>query len=268
MNRPQTFATLLTALALLTCATPTANADAWSLPQDFSTTTNPNGAWSFGVYEADGYPVDFGVWPAPSYFWLHGSLAHLGFYGNPGDYAFVAGGIAYNPDSADCYYGGGYDLWLRPGEVALWAAQWGDIYSPAIRWTAPAAMTVSIDALFTGRCDAVSSDVHILLNGNQTDGPVYTGTHLLDGMIDGNYGCSALGIAPTGTTNSQSYAGTVTLAAGDTIDFVAGFGSDLWNGQDMVGLSATISKVPEPTSLTLLCCAALGLLAYAWRKRR
>jgi hypothetical protein len=273
MNRPKTFATLLMALALVTCAASTAGAADWNLARDFSTTANPNGAWSNGLYQADGSANAFDFWPLPDYYWRHSGLAHLAFYGNPSDYSFIAGAVCYNPDSADCYYGANYHLWLRPGEVALWAAQWGNIYAPVIRWTAPAAMTVSIDALFTGRCDVVSSDVHVLLSGDETNGPsggdpIFTGTHLFDGAIDGNYGCAEMGIAATGTTQSQSYSGIVTLAAGDHIDFVVGYGPDHWNGQDMVGLSATITEIPEPASLSLLGCALAGLLACAWRKRK
>jgi hypothetical protein len=255
-------------------AVPICSADmVWDLKNDFSTTTNPNGAWSYGVYQDDSQ-TNYGVWP-PSYFWAHGSLPNLSFYGNVGDYNMSCSDICYNPGSGDAYYGDGYHLWLRPGEVAEWAALYGGVYDPAIRWTAPSDMTVSINALFTGRCDLASSDVHILLNGDMHDGanwisdPTFVGTHLIDGVIDGNYGCTDLSISPTGTSNSVPYNDTISVHAGDTIDFVTGFGFDHGNSQDMVGISAKITQVPEPaTFLLLLFAGSAGAMARLRRGAR
>jgi hypothetical protein len=261
------------ALAVVACVTSFASAQTWNVASDFSTVASDNGQWHYGVYLEDSYNATTGPWYSWGTCWgPYPGIDHQYQWGNAQDTSFIPGGVLYNPDSTDATYDlggeGHYDLWLRPGEVGLWAAAWGDRYSPVVRWTAPSAMTVSIDALFTGRTNYVSSDVHILLNGDQTDMgegdvmPIFTGTHLLDGVIDGNYGCADLGIVPFGTTTSCNYSGVITVAAGDTIDFVLGYGPGGGNGTDMVGLSATISQVPEPSAIILLVAAGLGLAAY------
>lgn len=277
MNRPSgRWKTLLTALALAACATSFASAQTWNLASDFSTAASDNGQWQYGCYLEDSYNGSVGPWYSFGSYWgPYPVVEHLYQWGNANDTSYIVGGVLHNPDGAAATYDlggeGHYDLWLQPGEVGLWAAAWGDRYSPVVRWTAPAAMTVSIDALFTGRTNYVSLDVHILLNGDQTDMvegdvmPVFTGTHLLDGVIDGNYGCVELGIASFGTTTSYSYSNTITVAAGDHLDFVLGYGPGGGNGTDVVGLSATISQVPEPSAIILLVAAGLGLVVYRRR---
>jgi hypothetical protein len=275
MNRSSVkWKTVLAALALAACTASFASAQTWNVASDFSTTSSVNGQWQYGCYLEDSYGSTIGSWYNWGSYWgPYPVVDHMYQWGNDGDSAFVPGGVCYNPDNADATYdlGGSYNLWLKPGQVALWAAAWGDRYSPVVRWTAPSAITVSIDALFTGQCDYTLTDVHVLLNGDQTDGPgqdglpIYTGTHLLDGTIDGNYGYADLGIAATGTTPSQGYTGTLTLAAGDTIDFVVGYGSDQITPQDLVGLSVTINQVPEPSAIILLVAAGLGLVVYRRR---
>jgi hypothetical protein len=61
----------------------------------------------------------------------------------------------------------------------------------------------------------------------------------------------------------------ITLAVGDTIDFVVNSNGDI--GADSTGLRATVTAiaVPEPASLTLslLCLGGLGLAGIAKRRR-
>jgi hypothetical protein len=123
----------------------------------------------------------------------------------------------------------------------LHPAAFGDSYAPFIRWTAPADMTVIVDALFYG-CEETTTDVHILLNGTMNNGPVYIGTSLLDGIIDGNYGYAPLGIPATGTSNSVAYNDIITVAAGDKIDFVVGYGLNGSFARDLTGLDVTITR--------------------------
>ena len=57
-----------------------------------------------------------------------------------------------------------------------------------------------------------------------------------------------------------------TIGVGSTVDFVLGpNGNDSW---DLPALQATISGVPEPSTLALLGIGTLGLLAYNRRRKR
>jgi hypothetical protein len=259
--KPLRLAAFAAAFVLAACAAPVAFADLdWDLGRDYSTTANPNGDWTYGVYLDDSYSFPFYAWVSHQS-WQ--GTANFQYWGNPGD-DLGAGAIFDNP--TETLFASG-DHWMRPGDVALYPAGIGDAYAPAIRWTASADMTVSIDALFTGHANA-TTDVHILLNGDMLNGapPAFTGTHLFDGIIDGNYGCPEAGIPQTGASPSQAYAGTIDVHAGDTIDFVVGYGSDLWYASDMTGVSAKITQVPEPGALIVLATGLLGLLV--WRKRK
>jgi hypothetical protein len=243
-------------------ATSTSEAGVWSIKDDFAS-ANPNGAWTYGVYLEDGHAAgNFYAWPA---------LANWGgtvdFYGNPGS---VAAGVIFHNNTPESVDG---TTWLKSGDVCLYAATLGWLYDPVVRWTAPEDMTVSVDALFTGQCEG-TSDVHILLNGDMVNGtewgdPTFTGTHLLDAEINGNYGYPEYEIPQTGTVSSAPYTGVITVHAGDTIDFVSGYGSDHTNTDGaMIGVSATITTVPEPSSIGLLGLALIGFAGMVWRKRK
>jgi hypothetical protein len=260
------------ALAWAACAASMSRADlmTWNVETDFSPTTNPNGAWSYGVYLSDSYEPAYPpyiTWPAPML--EHPSIPNWWYYGNPGP-DLGAGAVVANITQNYAYYEPCH-LWMAPGDVGFFAPNYGWAYAPVIRWTASREMTVSIDALFYGQSDTVSSDVHIVKNGDIHDGPAWDhpivlGTELLSGEIDGNLGCPALGVLPTGTNQSLAYSGTVSMLAGEYIDFWSDYGSNFFYApDDQVGIEACIREIPEPGALAVL---ATGLICMLFLRKR
>ena len=118
-----------------------------------------------------------------------------------------------------------------------------------VRFTAPAAGDYSWTAhrLDAGNSFPTTTDVHVLVNS----------ISVADGFINLNGG---------GNTASFS-SPEVALPAGGTVDFVVGWG----NGDasyDGTGLFATVTAVPEPSSLTLLGLGVMSLLATGWTRSR
>jgi large repetitive protein len=62
--------------------------------------------------------------------------------------------------------------------------------------------------------------------------------------------------------------GTPAVAFAGSLDEVAIYGYQLTGDQIVAHYNAGITPVPEPASVVLLGCGLLGLLAYAWRKRK
>lgn len=104
---------------------------------------------------------------------------------------------------------------------------------------------------------------------NVTDG------HELATITHANFDPSALG---TNQTVAATFAYTALAAdVGDTLRLIMNpsttEGNTLPNGWTLNrtgvdAVSVTTTAVPEPTSMAVLGSAAIGLLAYAWRKRR
>jgi hypothetical protein len=123
-----------------------------------------------------------------------------------------------------------------------------------VRWTAPAAYPIRIDATFVG-IDTVgtTTDVHILHNGFS----------IFDSFINDTDGFRNL----VPDTEVALHA-VLTVAAGDTIDFAAGRGRNGTYFFDTTGIDATITPIPEPSTLVLVGAAILGLAAYRARSGR
>jgi hypothetical protein len=177
---------------------------------DFSATDNPNGAWSYGWSHTLGggfiLYTDHRAGIPGLDSWLgdqapdgNPSLAHNGT-----DHVI----IATTPPGI---------IW-QPGQLSLHPGPNGE-YS-LIRWTAPAAGVIAVNATFSG-IDAVggtTTDVHVL----------HQGLSQFDGRVNGY-------LAAT------SFTGNLTVARGDTVDFAVGYGTDHTFYYDTTALAATIS---------------------------
>jgi hypothetical protein len=120
--------------------------------------------------------------------------------------------------------------------------------SDITRWTAPSAGKWSISGLFQGiDVDQHSHTVEILENST---------TILLGPTTISSYG------------QRVNFSTDVTLARGDTIDFIV-HGATVYTNLS-TGLSATIqlSSVPEPSSIVLGLTASLVGGSPYWLKRR
>lgn len=142
--------------------------------------------------------------------------------------------LTYNPTAGELV---AYTIHWAPHEIGLGPS--GDPNGTTLRWTAPTAGDWAVDALFTTTQE-----------GN-TGGTIYVtkdGTDVFSHGV-GNYG------------DSSSYSDTLTFAVGEALDFRV-------NGDKFVRPEITITSIPEPSTVLLTATGLIGLLAYAWRKRR
>ena len=180
--------------------------DGWDVADDFSITRNPNGRWSYGSSAS-----------------LGGAFRgdHTSVILGDGTWHWVhpvnqLPSVAYNPTDAPANF-------LLPRQAAAHPGPNGSY--GVVRWIAPQDGVVNVVAEFTGR-DSSTTDVHILHNSR-------VGQQVFSGTISG-FG------------SAQSFDGTVTVAAGDTLDFLVGDGG---NGyvSDTTSVAATI-RYPGPAS--------------------
>ncbi len=117
----------------------------------------------------------------------------------------------------------GLGITWQPGQIALHPGPKGE-YSD-LRWTSPSDGECSVDVAFTGIAGSATTDVHVLHNGRP----------LHQGLINvGGYG------------NESAFSGKLTVAKGDTLDFVVGFGNGSYGG-DTTALSARIQPADGTT---------------------
>jgi hypothetical protein len=103
-----------------------------------------------------------------------------------------------------------------PGRLALHPGPKGE--NGVLRWTAPSAGDYSVSAKFTGIAQQATTDVHMLHGGKP----------LFDGFIN-----------LQGQGNESVCEKTVSVKAGDTIDFVVGWGNGQYGG-DSTAVAAMI----------------------------
>jgi hypothetical protein len=230
----------------------------WDAAVDLTETSidngeNPNGAWSYG-YRNTVASVEFTALP------LCGQFPYYepGFTGLKGWFNSGSGlwgqlpVVLKNTTDTPLIGGGANEVTVAPGGLLMHPGE-NSAYA-VLRWTAPSSATADVAVTFTGlgyypEGDFwTTTDVHVVKNG----------VSLFDADVTGGLP------APT---NVQSYSVLgMSVATGDTIDFIVGPGPGGEFGGDSTGISAQIT-VPEPSSLILSGIGAVSLLAYAWRRR-
>lgn len=215
---------------LLLCSIGVSDATAimiYDLADDWSTATNNPAPWSYGKYASELNPDTFSLLTEHRYI-----LGLSEWYNGPDD-----PNIIKNITSADV---SAYTIAFHADNVTF-----GPYLGPAVaRWTAPSAGTFQVDAMFA-TVQAVNSAPNAY---------VYDGTNLND-----------LGSVPAFGIGTVEYHQTLTVAAGQMIDFVV-WGADAYNKTTEV--SATINLVPEPATILLLGSGLVGLVGFKKRFRK
>lgn len=193
----------LIALAVLACFAVSipAIATTWNLASDYSTTANPNGAWSYGWASNTNNGYTFGLY----------NICHL--YSNMPCWDISQGvcpGLIYNNTGQVQTYG---CCSIQPGEAGFHPGSSGE--TSIYRFTSPASRNYKVGATFYG-LSGTCKDVHIIKNraGGLFDQQIWN--------------------------SSAYYDGIVSLSSGDTLDFVLGNGDGNYNS-DSTTVSATIS---------------------------
>jgi len=233
---------LLTVIVMFAGGSHAWAATIYSAQNDFSKTSNPSGVWSYGTtgttltgtFTVHTNTVT-GISSIPNW---DGWTGTQPMFGN--NYPFTAKYTGATPASE-------HDVVILPGMLTQHPAPNGG-YS-VVRFTAPATDAYLLNAVFEGRefqgqGPGTNADVHVLRNG----------VALFNAVVIG-----------FGTPSDQPFATSLNLTAGDRIDFSVGFGPNGTFLGDTLSLQATLTVVPEPSSVVLF---AIGALAIALSRRR
>ncbi len=204
----------------------------YDVAADFSPTSNPTGAWSYGWSTALTSTFD------PYSF--NGNDRGIDIWGDAG--TLFPPTVSHNGTGSIIALSPELITW-QPGQFALHPGSVGQ-YSHA-RWTAPAAGIFDISVVFTGiDQNGPSTDVHVLHNT----------ASLFSGSVSGYGGTSV-------------FSTKVLVGAGDIIDFAVGVGTGGYL-HDTTALAATISTSAPVPGLGTWGAATLAVLLGAGGARR
>ncbi len=183
----------------------------YDVVRDFSATQNPTGTWSYG-YRA-GVPSSFTPYTTQGD--PHGMGAGMSTWYLPSPYSLPV--VIYNGTGAPHTYN---SVIIQPTDVLnVHPGPAGE--RSVVRWTAPRAATITIEGRFEVLdTRATPRDVAITHNANTT-------------LFQIDFGGSGV---------RQTFNLTRTVAAGDTINFSVGYGSDNNLEGDSTGLAVTITS--------------------------
>jgi hypothetical protein len=227
-----------------------ANGQAYNAARDFSSTTNPNGQWSYGWSQTSGaafnllpdttffYPSSADGTTLPENVWTSnccGTIPPVVEHNGAPEMNYNSG-ITIPADTLcyTCSYMGGLSLHPGPdGENAI------------LRWTAPSAGTYFVNATFMGEDSQPTT----------TDVTVYHRTTTATKKLLGADVIGYCGIPPafypysftggcSGPSPMQHFAGELVVAAGDAIDFSVGYGINGY-GYDTTGVDVVITPVSD-----------------------
>jgi hypothetical protein len=231
-------------------------------PDDATDTQNPNPVvpqWSYG-YRATAGGTGLTLFTAADHI-VNGTVE--GFADAAGGCCGPLPSVGVNTGPAAAFPAGTIatgEMLLHPDGNA--AGNFADEAKSVVRFTASTAGQYAVTALFedTDDCCGVGTpngannspgvDVHVVVNG----------TSIFDDAISREAGANDPANLPTFTSFS---APSVTLAAGDVVDFVVGTNGQLFG--DATRFNATLDLIPEPSGLALLALGGMGLAA---RRRR
>lgn len=226
-----------------------ANAETWDCNADYVSTgssADPHG-WSSGNISNPDTAASFA--PLDNAEWIFNNTTVHKYqtgYGQPDE--------LYNNTDADFWIDSGTVL-VKSKTLTRHSGNSSGLLS-SLRWTAPAAGNYQVDAQIFGVCNSTST--------------VWTNSMIvknLDFVTKIAEGSTTLFYTNENAT-TFAYSGTLSLAAGDTLDFVNDGRYGSGGRPNNVAFDVTITAIPEPSTLTLLPAGAFGLLAYAWRKRK
>jgi RHS repeat-associated protein len=190
----------------------------YNLANDFSATSNPNGAWSYGRAASLGQPFQINTGSSTG---SNGALdIWLPTVGAvyPDVYPYILHNRTATEVSASSAIYAPNAVVMHPGSV-------GEV--GIARWTSPASGTYTVSASFGG-AEAGLTNVLVLKNG----GGLFQG---VKSTVD-PYLLSPI-----------AWNGVVSVSAGDTLDFVVGNGGDGY-GHDSTRVDVTITECPSCVS--------------------
>jgi hypothetical protein len=233
---------LVAALAVALCSSSARAETIVYNPQTAFSSSNPSGVWTYGVLDTTNSNPATNLTPFSNYSAGNDSTPGVNVWSNDPSGPFP--GIFNNTNSSTSTV---YTTIAIPGNTLVLHPP-NNADQADLRFTAPTNMLIDIAGKFSASdTSGTTSDVHVYVNGTAQFNSTVTGT------------------AGNGATSFSG--GPLFLTAGQTVDFTVGDGGNGYNN-DGTRLVASITAVPEPSSIALACIAGLGLLVIGGKRAR